>query len=209
MIYKLYSESEVREIADQQRQNLCRYPNVLPIDVETIIEFKLGIEIRPVQFQRSGTDYLGMLSHDLKTIYVDNFLYVSEPQENRLRFTLAHELGHYFLHGSFLRQQKFNSIEEWISFHQEMEESELSSYERNCNEFAGRFLVPRNLLQVEVTNLSDEIERLRETAESHNKFSEHEINERIRNWIASKIHSRFKVAPKTLEIRLRKEGISI
>jgi Zn-dependent peptidase ImmA (M78 family) len=207
MQYKFFSNSEIAGEADNLRKQLCKHPDKLPIDVEHLIEFKLGIDIRPVNFSQLGADYLGMLSHDLKTIFISNSIYANDRFENRLRFTLAHELGHFQLHGSYLTKQSFKSTEEWIDFHLAMDPAELDIYEKNCNEFAGRFLVPLDILKTEINNLSQVIEEKKE--EVVKLQIPVDINDYLIPWVGDKLHRKFKVAPKTMEIRIEREKIKL
>ena len=76
------------------------HPSIdIPIPIEEIIELKIGLNIFP--YPRLYRDHAlnGFLSHDLSTISVDEYQY--EQLNEKYRFTLAHELGHYILHKSF------------------------------------------------------------------------------------------------------------
>ena len=60
---------------------------------------------------------------------------------NRVRFTIAHELGHLFLHMYYQSDiQKWNHIENGQSF----DRGGYSGKESDANEFAGAFLMPKN-----------------------------------------------------------------
>lgn len=69
----------------------------IPVDVEHIADVGLCLDIVAVQYLHSGYGIDGFLSSYRRAIYVD-----SAVQEHsilyRYRFTIAHELGHYFLH---------------------------------------------------------------------------------------------------------------
>jgi len=68
----------------------------LPIPIEDILEIKLGVEVRPLPGLYRVYDRSGILLSSGEVIAVDNDDYDSNP--TRLRFTLAHELGHILLH---------------------------------------------------------------------------------------------------------------
>ncbi len=90
------------------RKDLCNYAdemrskywpdNILPVDVEKIIEFKVGLDIEPMHGLFSIIDTDAWLKMDLTGIVVDYNCYMKDNFANRLRFSLAHELGHYLLH---------------------------------------------------------------------------------------------------------------
>jgi hypothetical protein len=86
------------------RQELCKkadeirskywQENLLPIDMEKIIELRLGLDIEPMYGLFSMIDTDAWLKMDLTGIVVDYDSYMNDKFANRLRFSLAHELGH-------------------------------------------------------------------------------------------------------------------
>jgi len=66
---------------------------------------------------------------------------------HRKRFTIAHELGHYFLE----YKEVFNSITNDVIVHREYNTRDLEK-ERAADEFAGELLVPTDMLQVMLAN---------------------------------------------------------
>ena len=60
----------------------------LPVDIEAIAEFDLGLNIFPFPNLQQTFDIEGFISGDLNVIYVDEFIYYQRPA--RYRFTLAH-----------------------------------------------------------------------------------------------------------------------
>lgn len=112
----------------------------LPIPIEEIIEFSLGMEIVPVErlYKDFGID--GWLSNDLSTIYVDAVQMID--YETRYRFTLTHEVTHRLLHADLYRGAKFRTVEEWLTWRESMDEKLLDDYEWQGRNLAGRILVP-------------------------------------------------------------------
>jgi Zn-dependent peptidase ImmA (M78 family) len=64
----------------------------LPVDIEAITEFDLGLNIFPFPNLQETYDVEGFISGDLNVIYVDEFIHFQ--QSARYRFALAHEIGH-------------------------------------------------------------------------------------------------------------------
>jgi hypothetical protein len=60
---------------------------ILPVDIEAIAEFDLGLNIFPFPNLQETFDIEGFISGDLNVIYVDEFIYYQRPA--RYRFTLA------------------------------------------------------------------------------------------------------------------------
>jgi hypothetical protein len=142
---KWIHRKELCKQADEIRSKYWQ-ENLLPIDMEKIIELRLGLDIEPMHGLFSLIDTDAWLKMDLSGIVVDYDSYMNEKFANRLRFSLAHELGHYFLHKDIYSNLPFNSLEDWKNFMKNVSESVYKDFEWQANEFAGRFLVPYDLL---------------------------------------------------------------
>jgi Zn-dependent peptidase ImmA (M78 family) len=73
---------------------------------------------------------------------------------NRMRFSFAHELGHFFPHKELYLRFGISSPEDWKDFILNVPENEYRSFEWQANEFAGRLLVPYPVLESEVKKIS-------------------------------------------------------
>lgn len=73
------------------------WDDTLPVDVEYIAEFRLGISILPLPGLRSSIEGDGFITRDFQEIHLD-----FAQHAVRLRFTVAHELGHLVLHKNFI-----------------------------------------------------------------------------------------------------------
>lgn len=94
---KWIDKEQLRELAEQLRQEY--WPEgILPIDTAKIVELRLRFDVEPVPGLLSALDMDAYLKTDLSGIVVDHDCYMQDRFANRLRFSLAHELGHYFLH---------------------------------------------------------------------------------------------------------------
>jgi len=133
--------------------------NLLPIDMEKIIELRIDLDIEPRHGLLSMIDMDAWLKMDLSGIVVDYDSYINEKFANRLRFSLAHELGHYFLHKDIYSNLPFNSLEDWKDFMTNVSEAVYKDFEWQANEFAGRFLVPYDFL---VTRVKEAIKIIRQ-----------------------------------------------
>jgi hypothetical protein len=153
-IYK----KQLWEYADESR--IKYWPeNLLPIDMEKMIELRLGLDIEPMHGLLSMIDMDAWLKTDLTGIVVDYDSYMKEKYANRLRFSLAHEFGHYLLHRDIYSTLSFNYIEDWQYFIMNVPETEYGGFEFQANEFAGRFLVPYDILKIKV---NEAIERIKQ-----------------------------------------------
>lgn len=146
---KWIDKNQLRKLADQIRQEY--WPeDILPIDTTKIIELRLKLEVEPRFDLLSPLDMDAYLKTDLSGIVVDHNCYMQDKFANRLRFSLAHELGHYFLHKDVYSGLPLVSIEDWKDFILNVPEAEYGNFEWQANEFAGRFLVPYDKLKLKV-----------------------------------------------------------
>lgn len=112
----------------------------IPISPEDFAE-KLGLSV--VQSSDMGTKS-GYFDSKSRTIYVN-----ANDCDERRRFTIAHELGHFCLHhGSSLRD---TSNLNWLAINPE--------HERAANQFAAELLMPAIAIKamIEVRNIKDPI----------------------------------------------------
>ncbi|MEA3392071.1 MAG: ImmA/IrrE family metallo-endopeptidase [Candidatus Marinimicrobia bacterium] len=138
------SNKEIREKADNFREEYAS--NILPVPIIDILEIDLKIDIYLIHGMLSEIDIDGFLSKDLSRIYIDRKIYEDDRYINRLRFTFAHEIGHFVLHKDIIESCKFRNGEEWKQFRNDFREDTLSIIEQQAYEFAGRLLVPKNKL---------------------------------------------------------------
>jgi hypothetical protein len=143
------SKDKIWEEADEFRAAV--WPSAaIPIDVMEIVEFTLGMEFRTVSSLRSDDDIDALLLKDWKTIVVDQGLFMDDRYSNRLRFSIAHELGHYVLHKTLFDEIPLTTPEEWVCFMRDIPQKEYSFIEYHAYEFAGRFMVPPDALRREL-----------------------------------------------------------
>ena len=175
--------------------------NLLPIDMEKIIELRLGLDIEPMRGLFSMIDTEAWLKMDLTGIVVDYDRYMNEKFINRLRFSLAHELGHYFLHKDVYSNLSFNSLETWKDFMTNVFEVEYKDFEWQADEFAGRFLVPYDILVIKVNEAIEYIKQ--------KKLVEYLRQEpdAVLSSVAPFLRKPFVVSEQVIKIRVQNEGL--
>lgn len=133
---------ELREIAEQFLAE--HHPDgTIPIPVEEIIEFRLGLNIIPMPGRRKSFDIDGYVSRDLRDISVDQSIQESRP--DHYRYVLAHELSHVLIHGGIVAQIKFDSIEAWKAAILDIAKEERSVYDGQAHEL-GTYRMNRSRL---------------------------------------------------------------
>lgn len=185
-----------------RRQHLAGQEEQLPVDVFTLAELRLRLDVVPFDDLAAKYGIDAALMPEFTGLYVDAEAYVLWERgpvwkQNRLRFSVAHELGHYVLHRAAAAKVKFKSFEEFAR-HFNANDGPKYHLEQEANEFAGRLLVP--------------IERLRE---QFDRFAT-QIGAIMPNWIRSEdlrlkfaetVAPRFGVHTQTILARLEREGL--
>jgi len=171
----------------------------LPVDVFSIAEIEMKLDVIPfddlyVKYRKDAA-----ISQDFTGIYVDAAAYIlweSAPEwkKNRLRFTVAHELGHVVLHREEAEKHKFKSLadfERWLK-------NGNGDLENDADEFAGRLLIPPERLKDCYDSFSEHAEKINPDWMSESS---------LRRMFASQIASKFGVNDQVIEIRLDVEEI--
>lgn len=189
--------AQIRAEADAFREKYWAEKSV-PVDVMGIVEFDLQMEIRPVAGMREELDVDAVLLGDMQTLVVDLGHYMDDRMQNRLRYSVAHEIGHKVLHADIYRAAGVASAEEWLHWFQSIPDDQYSWLEQHAHEFAGRLLVPPERLMSE---LAGAVERARQTG----FVSWDSSGDAAREYIASSICRVFGVSSQVIEKRIDRE----
>lgn len=137
----------INRIAEEVRRVLAIDPNETKVELEDIIEH-LGGEIVYDVMSLDDAFVLKDSPNSFK-IVVDKWGY-----DTRNRFSIAHELGHLFLHMQYLiNDEVWNSIEVGKKFSRQVGRA-YSEIEEDANEFAGAFLMPKEIFLKTVEELT-------------------------------------------------------
>ena len=192
--------SEVKDFADKF---LAQYhpSSDLPIPIEEIVEFQMGIDIFPMHglatdFDGDNLEVEGYTSLHRKTITVDNDTYLKKP--SRYRFTLAHEVGHIFMHSAVYELELFKNIDEWKDFIKCFPQSEYDKFEWQAYAFAGLVLVPGSPLETVVgRHLQEVISVVKQQGLNPKNFSEY-----IWDTVYERVAKDFEVSPIVISKRV-------
>ena len=149
------SDDYIRARADEARSKCCGESAYLfSFNVDEMVE-NLGLQIIPLPNLLSEFNIDGFLNYPDREIVVDESAYDSIDQWTRLRFTVAHEIGHFMLHSDFFSKLDFRTMQEWAEVYLKIDGH--TKLEEQANEFAGRFLVPREHLELMITEEKERI----------------------------------------------------
>ncbi len=121
----------------------------VPVDMEGIIEIKLRISLAPIPDLQKIFGIDAFITSSWKLIYVDEVRYLDERFYNRLRFSLAHEIGHFVLHRNIYDSFKIKELENFYKLFREIPQEQYGYLESQANKFANYLLVPRERLIIE------------------------------------------------------------
>jgi len=187
------SNKEIKGQADLFRKKY--WGDIIPVNIEIIIEEKISIEIIPVPGLKQQCNTDAFISSDWKSVYVDNEKYMDDSYYNRLRFSIAHEIGHLVLHKGLYEELKIGSLGDFRDFQTDVSGSQYSYIETQANKFANYFLIPRKILIKERTLI---IKEYKEIAGLEAKL--------INSYIATPLGKKFGVSAEAMEIALNSEN---
>jgi uncharacterized protein DUF955 len=174
------------------------HERTLPVPIEEIVEFGFEIELIPLEGVLDDLEVDAFLTSDLTQIYVDAF--VMQHRHRRLRFSLAHELGHHELHRPLYEGSKIASVRDWQQVQQSISEEDYAWFEFQANAFAGLVLVPSAELK---TCCNTAISAARKGGLSEATLSSEAGKAYIARWLADQ----FEVSEQVIEKRMEKEGL--
>jgi hypothetical protein len=196
------------EIWDRVEKLRAEYESLkaetIPLDLISFVELDLRLDLIPYDRLKDDFGADAAILADFSGFYIDGEIFdridlVRGAQLNRLRFSIAHELGHLFLHREVFEAAGISSSEhllDWLNEH----DGRKYELEREANEFAGRLLVPMEILK-------DCFEKMLPLMDQ--KYGRHVwvANAELRSKTAEMIAPRFGVHPIAIETRFDREGI--
>jgi Zn-dependent peptidase ImmA (M78 family) len=176
--------------------------NRTPIDVFTLFEVDLGLDAIPFDGLNSKYRVEAAIKADFSGIYLDaeQYALMDKGQEwklSRLRFTVAHELAHYFLHRELPQASNFASMPDFARWTANYGGRKYTA-EQEANEFAGRLLVP----EIRLASLFEEFAPRAEQLVAN--FMQ---NGPLRDQFAEEVARRFGVNAQVIAVRLDRDGV--
>lgn len=166
----------------------------IPIPIDEIVEIQLKIKVVPSPDLRRLYGIDAFSTHDFKEIYIDHREFIEN--ENRARFTLAHELGHYSLHRRFIEKAEFKDLGEWREFI--LNDIKREPLETQANIFAAFLLIPTH-------DLVEEYKAAKNKLAQHDNFRGRSLpdDQRLSPYLAKPISRKFEVSERCAELRIK------
>jgi Zn-dependent peptidase ImmA (M78 family) len=173
-----------------------------PIDVFVFFEVDLGLDAIPFDNLTSKYRVEAAITADFTGLYLDAEQYAlmekgPDWKLNRLRFTIAHELAHYYLHRDLPQVENFASLAGFAKWTPNYGGRKYTT-EQEADEFAGCLLVPETCLRSLFDKFASQAEEL---------LPNFMQSSQVRDNFADQIAPRFGVNSKVIEIRLQRHGI--
>ena len=174
----------------------------LPINVFTFFEIDLGLDAIPFDDLTAKYRVEAALLADFSGLYLDAEQYNlmekgPDWKLNRLRFTIAHELAHYFLHRDIARKKHFSTLAAFNAWNANYGGNKYE-IEQEANEFAGCLLVPEKRLREHFEKFGANISKV---------LPNFMMNAALRDKFSEQIAPRFGVNAQVIAIRLDRDGI--
>jgi len=141
------SNEKIKEEADLFRKKF--WDGSVPVDIETIIDLKLQLYIIPIPNFLKDCNIDALISSDWKSISVDKNEYEDERLHGRLRFSLAHEIGHFVLHKKIYSDFDIKCKNDYYRLYEFLPPIQYHYLEVQAGKFANYFLVSRDILSEE------------------------------------------------------------
>ena len=146
----------IRKQADLFRQKF--WNDTIPVEIEDIIDLKLKLDIIPLKELLKGCDTDALITSNWNSIYVDYDKYLDDRYRNRLRFSFAHEIGHFILHKNIYASFGIKNFPDFYRLIERIPQEQYGYLETQANKFANHLLVPRNRLILERKKVMKESE---------------------------------------------------
>lgn len=190
----LINNKEIQKIAEKVRESFWK--GEVPIDIEKVLEKYFKIQVIPLKNANRTLCFESFITSNWESIFVDQDQYMDDIGYRRVRFSLAHELGHLILHKKLYESLNINDIEDYYKFCDKVPGDQYSFLETQANKFAGYLLVPREELEKKKQEvLKDKMKLIVGTP-----FEGHP--EMIEDYIVDDLADIFDVSSKTMEICL-------
>ncbi|MFO7447216.1 MAG: ImmA/IrrE family metallo-endopeptidase [Ignavibacteriaceae bacterium] len=172
----------------------------IPVDIEDIIEFGLGLDYKPIHNLYSLCCSDAFLSPNCKVINVDFDHFFNTNTHFYLRYSLAHEVGHLILHKDIMDVIRPANIQEWKNVILNIPEKEYNWIEWHAYEFAGRLLFPKERLIQELLAQKTNIKK------AYNIFPEI-LDDDVIKQVSAPISKIFQVSDEVISRRIKIEKV--
>ncbi|WGI23369.1 ImmA/IrrE family metallo-endopeptidase [Amylibacter sp. IMCC11727] len=173
-----------------------------PVNLSDACEY-LGVNLvytaRTVVDPR-GNKVLGSANFDRNEIHIND-----SETEFRERFTLGHEIGHFYLgHGEFLRSEATIQKDLFVQFSQKA--TNLQRLETQANKFSSALLLPEDEFALQLAVRRNQL-GIQDRGHGYLFVDDQPCNYSPYNQLLTDISEYFKISKQVIEIRLKSHGL--
>ena len=174
---------------------------------EICSELSLDLESTEQEVQdEDGNPILGTVNFSRKSIRINSHRTITHNKENRKRFTIAHEIGHFCLqHDNYLRSESV--LERDLLIDNVMENS--FNYERlefQANAFASHLLLPEYMFRKKTAEIREHL-GIKDRGHGYIFVDNQPWNDQSYNELRSILSTYFEVSKQAIEIKFKKLGM--
>lgn len=167
----------------------------IPVDIEYITDVKLKLDIVPTKGLQEQCDTDALIGSNWQLVYIDHDRYLDNRYQNRLRFSLAHEMGHFVLHKGIYSGFKIKGLKDFRRLLEQIPSEQYGYLEVQANKFANYLLVPRERLISEKNKVFKKYKNLSKIREVADKKT-------LNSYLTVPISKIFGVSESVIEIAL-------
>lgn len=160
--------------------------------MEKIIEIDYKLDVVPIPGVQKEYDVDALILSNWEEIIVDKRMHDDERYRSRLRFSLAHELGHLILHRKEWSQLDVGELADHEKLMERMDAQSYDNMEVQASIFANNLLVPR-----------EDLSRLKKKTIEEKEINPDDFDKEMLNkYLAKPLSKKFKVSEEAMEIAL-------
>ena len=172
------------------------WDSTIPVNIDVISERCFDLLFVPIPSLSSMVNLDAYVTGNLREIHYD-----PASIDVRVRFSVAHELGHVVMHPGQITTLRSGSYAEWKETIDNLPDLEWGRAEFQAREFAGRLLVPKEALITEIGKEKAKLDGAKKIPDI-----EHDA---LALAVARTICGRFNVSGKVIQMRIKSEGIDL
>ena len=176
-------------------RNKCWGASV-PVNVDVISEKCFDLIFIPIPGMTKWVNSEAYITGNLKEMHFDQL-----ANQVRLRFSIAHELGHAVLHTTQIKQLRSGTFDEWKEIIEDLPDGVWGRAEFQAREFAGRLLVPFEILMQEILKLKPKIDKAKTIPNIE--------QDALAQYVASAVCRQFDVSSQVIVARIKSEAIDL
>jgi Zn-dependent peptidase ImmA (M78 family) len=186
------SVEEIKNIADNFRN--IYWKQGIPIDIELIVENGLQLKMGCINGLKRLINTDAFLTGDLTEIIYDPDVF-----SFRVRFSIAHEVGHFIMHAEQVKLLRTTDFLDWQQTIEDIPGPLWGRAEQQANEFAACLLMPIEFIETELRNMKKVIQEAKDYNLDKDSLCE---------LLAADLSKRFEVSNMTMKYRLSKLEIN-